>query len=324
MDETARPPVAVVMPFAGSATEAAACLQVLAAIATRPGDRVLLADNRGTAPDTYAGVEVIRAAGEGSPARARNAGAAASAQTVRGAAEPAPPTEWIAFLDADCRPAPGWLDAFFAPAPAPGTGAVAGEITATPASPRDSVAARYGASRNFLNSSTHMAHPFRPRVAAANLLVRRAAFDQVGGFREGIRAAEDTDFCWRLSDAGWGLELRPQAQAQHSYRATLGELRAQWRGYAAGRAWLGRQYAGFEPEPAAYRALRRAHLGFLPGVGHAAPTTGPRGPLPAARVNPGAPPRSARERMEFLAVDVLLGLEELRGFRDANTAGGSR
>ena len=318
-EPTARPPVTVVMPFAGSAAEAAACLRTLAAIEVRPGDRVLLADNSGTAPYELADarVEVVRAAGEGSPARARNGGAAAAA-----AAGPdgTPPSEWIAFLDADCHPRPGWLDAFFAPAPEPRTGAVAGEITAVPAAPTDPLAARYGASRNFLNSATHMAHPFRPRVSAANLLVRRAAFDAVGGFREGVRAGEDTDFCWRLYDAGWGLELRPAATATHRYRATLPQLRAQWRGYAAGRAWLGRQYEGFHPEPAVYRALRRAHLGFLPAVGRTAPTTAGAGqvPLPNARVNPGTPPRSARERAEFLAVDVLLGLEELRGFRDSN------
>ena len=304
----ARPPVTVVMPFAGTVAEAAACLATLAAIETRPGDRVILADNSATAPAPSSGVEVVHAAGEGSPARARNAGAAAAG------------TDWLVFLDADCRPRPGWLDGFFDPVPEPGSGAVAGEIDADAATAGDSLAARYGASRNFLNSATHMAHPFRPRVSAANLLVRRQAFDAVGGFREGILAAEDTDFCWRLYDAGWGLEVRPHATAVHAYRPTLAELRAQWRGYAAGRAWLGRQYDGFHPEPALYRALRRARLGFLPGVGATAPTTGPRGPLPAARVNPGTPPRSARERLEFLAVDVILGLEEIRGFRRSNAA----
>ena len=184
--------------------------------------------------------------------------------------------------------------------------------------PGDSLAARFGTSRNFLNSATHLAHPFRPRVSAANLLVRRSAFDAVGGFREGVRTAEDTDFCWRLQDAGWRLAVRPQATAGHAYRSSLRELRAQWRGYAAGRAWLGRTYDGFAPEPALKRALRRAGLGALPGVGRRAPTHGSGAPLTAARVNPGTPPRSRRERLEFLLVDILLGIEELRGFRRSN------
>ena len=308
------------MPFAGTPSEAQEALSALAALRTRPGDAVVLADNSGTAPPVvsstelpnesdHTAVRVVRATGEHSPARARNAGANAATDQP-----------WILFLDADCRPAGDLIDAFFAdPEPIPDeVGALAGEIHPLPSG--DSLAARYGASKNFLNSSTHMAHPFRPRVAAANLLVRRAAFDAVGGFREGIRAAEDTDFCWRLQDAGFTLAVRPQATAGHVYRDTLTGLRAQWRGYAAGRAWLGRTYPGFHPEPALYRALRRAGLSRLPGIGTSPRTTGPSGPLPRQRVNPGTPPRSARERVEFLFVDVLLGIEELRGLRQPNDA----
>lgn len=325
-----RPPVAVVMPFAGKAAEATACLEALRTLQVRSGDSLVLADNSGTAapatPPTgpaasdgsasdvqtsAAGanvpIKIVRATGERSPARARNAGAAATDQP------------WIVFLDADCRPSPDLIDAFFAE-PIPGeVGALAGEIHALPSG--DSLAARYGMSRNFLNSSTHMAHPFRPRVSAANLLVRREAFEAVGGFREGIRTAEDTDFCWRLQDAGFTLAVRPQASAGHVYRDTLRGLRNQWRGYAAGRAWLGRAYPGFHPEPALLRALRRAGLAWLPGVGASPPTAGPRGPLPRGRVNPGSPARSTRERLQFLLVDAILGVEELRGLRQSNDAG---
>ena len=300
-----RPPVAVVMPFAGTTAEARESLTALDALRLQDGDTVTFADNSGTAPPDDP--RVIQARGEHSPARARNAGAAATTG------------EWLLLLDADMRPSPGLIDAFFADPDEipPDAGAVAGEITAIASG--DSLAARYATSRNFLNSTTHLAHPFRPRVSAANLLVRRAAFDAIGGFREGIRTAEDTDFCWRLQEVGWTLALRPRATAGHAYRATLPQLRAQWRGYAAGRAWLGRAYPGFTPEPALKRVLRRAGLGALPGVGLAAPTTGSRGPLQKARVNPGAPPRNTRERAEFALVDVLLGLEELRGLRRSNT-----
>jgi hypothetical protein len=331
-----RPAVAVVMPFAGSPAQARGSLAALSALRTRAGDTVLLADNSaaasaaGSLPAGSAATAptVIPALGEHSPARARNAGAAAAAAVAAAAGNA---IEWLLFLDADCRPSPDLIDAFFAEPIPDGVGAVAGEIHAVPGG--DGLAARYGTSRNFLNSATHMAHPFRPRVSAANLLVRRAAFDAVGGFRQGIRTAEDTDFCWRLQDAGWTLAVRPQATAGHAYRTSLRELRAQWRGYAAGRAWLGRTYEGFHPEPALKRALRRAGLGALPGVGRCAPiqgsgaprpgtpltsTQGSGAPLTTARVNPGTPPRSRRERIEFLVVDVLLGIEELRGFRASN------
>jgi len=54
-----------------------------------------------------------------------------------------------------------------------------------------SLAARYGAARNFLSQQDHMSHPYLPRATAANLLVRRSALEEVGGFYEGLRAAED-------------------------------------------------------------------------------------------------------------------------------------
>jgi GT2 family glycosyltransferase len=312
------------MPFAGTPAEAREALRALSTLQTRPGDTVVLADNSGTAGQsppvvssttphdesdhTTTITRIVPATGERSPAHARNVGANATTQP------------WILFLDADCRPSPDLIDAFFASAePIPDDlGALAGEIYALPSG--DSLAARYGASKNFLNSSTHMAHPFRPRVAAANLLVQRHAFDAVGGFTEGIRAAEDTDFCWRLIDAGFTLAVRPEATAGHVYRDTLTGLRAQWRGYAAGRAWLGRTYPGFRPEPALYRALRRAGLSRVPGIGRNPRTSGANGPLPRKRVNPGTPPRSTGERLEFLFVDIVLGIEELRGLRRSNDA----
>ena len=53
--------------------------------------------------------------------------------------------------------------------------------------------------------------------AAACLLVRRAAFDAVGGFDEGFRPAwfEDVDFCRRLRAAGWRILLEPRARVVH-------------------------------------------------------------------------------------------------------------
>jgi hypothetical protein len=165
------------------------------------------------------------------------------------------------------------------------------------------VAERYGASRSFLSQSAHLSHPYLPRAVAANLLVRRTAFEEVGGFYEGLRAAEDTDFSWRLQRAGWLLELRTEAAVEHRYRTTLRQLRAQWRGYAAGRAWLRRRYPDFAPEP----ALRRA---FARGLRRR------RGATPSS---PRGRPRSSRvERVQHTALDAMLGVEELAGFALSN------
>src|SRR5579875_2688523 len=266
-------------------------------------------------------VRLLGAHGERSPAHARNAGAAAAANA------------WILFLDADTVPRPGLLDAFFAGGVNERVGALAGEIL--PAAPSGGLAARYSAARNFLGQREHFAHPYRPRAAAANLLVRREAFEQLGGFCEGVRAAEDTDFSWRLQEAGWRLELRP--------RATVSQLRRQWRGYAAGRAWLARRHRGFRPEPAAARALRRLRRGGPrrrprraanppaanpPAANRLAanplaanpPAANPLAVSPLA-ANPPAAGRTAPggwERGSFLGLDVLLGLEELAGLLLSN------
>jgi hypothetical protein len=284
-----RPAVTVVMPFAGDHASARDALRTLHDLRTQPGDQLILADNSGLGLTNH-GVTVVRADGERSPAHARNAGALHARN------------DWILFLDADTRVPEELLDAYFAEPIADEVGALAGEVLA--ASGHDTLAGRYGASKGFLNQAAHLAHPYLPRAVAANLLVRKAAFDQLGGFYEGLRAAEDTDFSWRLQQAGWRLELRPQARVEHLYRSTVRELRRQWRGYAAGRAWLRRRYRDFVPEPALSRAARR----LLRGASrrHAA-APAPTGATPAQR----SPRR-------YLVLDAVLGLDELAGFALSN------
>ena len=301
------------MPFAGTVDEARLALGSLTALELGHDDELILADNCGAAlglaQACAPSVRVIDARGERSPAHARNAGAAAG------------DGEWILFLDADTVAPPELLHRYFAEPIADDVGAVAGGIVAAPLAPSAGIVARYGAHKNFLDAGAHLAHPFLPRAAAANLLVRRAAFDAVGGFFEGLRAAEDTDFSWRLQRAGWTLTGRPSATVQHAYRDSVGALRRQWRGYAAGRAWLGRRYPGFEPRPAvlraARRALRRAGSGSCSQAAAASsppPRRHPGDGSALLQTNSPPVPVADRDRLAFGALDALLGVEELLGF----------
>jgi N-acetylglucosaminyl-diphospho-decaprenol L-rhamnosyltransferase len=53
-------------------------------------------------------------------------------------------------------------------------------------------------------------------VSGACFLVRREAFDAVGGFDEAyFMYLEDVDLCWRLGRAGWGAGYEPAAGVMH-------------------------------------------------------------------------------------------------------------
>ncbi|MDE3134172.1 MAG: glycosyltransferase [Acidobacteriota bacterium] len=291
-----RPAVSVVVPFAGSREQADAVVAMLRVLDTQPGDELIIADNSGTAAPPAGRISVVRAAGEASPAHARNAGAAAAKN------------DWILFLDADVVAPADLLDSFFAQPLDQHAGAVTGDIAGIPDT--RTLAARYGTARNFLGQRSHVSNPVRPRASSANLLVRRAAFEQTGGYTEGIRAAEDTDFSWRLQAAGWTLGFNEHAVVRHAYRTTLRGLGRQWRGYAAGARWLSQQYPDFKPDPGLNRGIRLLlkRVGIGPGVAFRAD----------GRTSAASAQLSRSDRLQFLFVQIYLAIEEQIGLRMSN------
>ncbi len=99
--------------------------------------------------------------------------------------------------------------------------------------------------------------------AGAFLLLRRDAFEEVGGLDEGFHPLwfEDVDLCRRLLDAGYRLRFNPAATARHAGGHSVGSLSPEGRQ----RAWYGGmlRYAGKHFPPGAYRRVRGAVLAGL-------------------------------------------------------------
>lgn len=63
---------------------------------------------------------------------------------------------------------------------------------------------------------------FLPRAITANLGVRRAAWEHVGGFAEDYEyGCTDTEFCWRLQLAGYTIGYAEAAVVAYRHRETL-------------------------------------------------------------------------------------------------------
>ncbi len=246
-----RPAVSVVVPFAGDADAAATTLSALARLRLAEGDEVLLADNSFDRAGGWDGLperfRVVAAADQPSSYYARNVGAEAAAN------------DWLLFTDADCQPDPGLLDAYFRGSVGSRVGALAGTIDTGAAAP--TLAARWAAARGNVDQDRTLRLGHGPAAATGNVLVRRSAWSDVGGFAEGIASGGDIEFCWRLGARGWEIERRPEARVTHPPKTTLRGLRAQVARWAAGNAWQNRRHPGASPPPRSAGQVGRAALG---------------------------------------------------------------
>jgi mycofactocin glycosyltransferase len=225
--------VTVVIPVRDRQAELARCLAGLAGMA-----RVVVVDDCSADPAAITrvasgvGANVLRRPVNGGPGAARNTGLAAAG------------TPLVAFLDSDCVPGPGWLDALLPHFADPAVGAVAPRII--PDEPGRTWLARYEGASSTLDMGTRasIVRPGSrvPYVPGAALVVRKAAAGP--GFADDMRVGEDVDFIWRLVASGWRVRYEPAATIRHQHRVRLPAWFARRKDYGTSAAPLELRHPG--------------------------------------------------------------------------------
>lgn len=259
--------------------------RLLAALRADPATArlpVVVVDDGSAVPVRADGATVLRHDVARGPAAARNAGARAAT------------TEFVAFLDSDCVPRPGWLAALLPQFADPRLALVAPRIVALPGS---GWLHPYEAAVSALDMGARPA-PVRPLssvsyVPSAALLCRRSALGP--GFDEAMRVAEDVDLVWRLTTAGWRVRYEPAAEVAHEHPAGTAEWLRRRAFYGTGAATLAARHGGVvsplvvAPDVAA--AVGLATAGGRLGLGAAAGLLGARVVRTARRLaRPDQPP----------------------------------
>lgn len=244
------PLVSVIVPVFEHAERLPACLAALAAQDYLGTHEVVVVDN-GVVGGIHAlvaqwdGVRLVREPRQGSYA-ARNRGVEAAAG------------DYLAFTDADCVPAPGWLRAgvrgLFDD---PSCGLVAGRIRVEVADLHHPTAAEL---YECVASFRQREYVERWRFGAtANLFTRREVFARVGPFDERLPSLGDRDWGRRVWEAGFALRYADEATVRHPARRSLGELLRRAMRMTGGYYGLARSR---RLSPAAL--LKDASLGLVP------------------------------------------------------------
>ena len=134
--------------------------------------------------------------------------------------------EIIVFTDAGCRPEPEWLAQLVKPL-LQDEHIAAGITISPPGNTGDSVADRLMVEGTLANRY------LKEAASTINLAFRREVYDTVGGFDEGFAYGSDTDFSWRVTDAGYRIRGVPDAIALHDTGTLRRQLR---RSYLYGKA----------------------------------------------------------------------------------------
>lgn len=172
----------------------------------------------------------------------------------------------LAFTDADCKPAPDWIERGLASFERSGADLIAGKID-VPLGDRPSAAELV----DF--SSWYDQEDFVSRGVAAtgNLWIRRAVLTSVGGFDENLMSSGDMDLTERAVGQGHRLEYDGGLVVAHPPESYLHLLKKGYRlgkGAAArGRPHIKMWLRGGDSDWRAARSSRATIHGYTPGPG---------------------------------------------------------
>jgi mycofactocin system glycosyltransferase len=280
--------VTVLIPVRDRAAELRRCLA-----AAGPGHPVLVVDDgsadpaavRATALD--AGASLLRRPVNGGPGAARNTGLASLT------------SEFVAFLDSDCEPPPGWIEELAWHFADPLVAAVAPRVVAAPGT---GPTLDQGGQPARVAPLTRVSH-----VPTAALLVRRCALG--GGFDEALRYGEDVDLIWRLTAAGWRVRYEPSAEVAHAASGSPARILHRRFQYGTSAAPLARRHRGaltpliLQPWPTVTMTALLARRPAVAAVSFALSTVLLRGRLESA----GLPARGLAKPMAIGVVQTWLG-----------------
>jgi len=171
-------------------------------------------------------MQIIRNAEQQGVAACRNTGARAAQFEV------------LAYIDSDCVASPSWLVELAPVLQDESVGAIGGMIRAYE---RESMLGRYEDVRSslFMGMQAQQMRLEGPLMylATANLLVRKALWEEVGGFAP-LTFGEDVDFCRRMLAGGSRIVYVPRGLVYHDYRTRLWSFLSIRASYASAEAAL--------------------------------------------------------------------------------------
>jgi mycofactocin system glycosyltransferase len=234
------PPVSIIIPSYNRAPELERCLRSLFALDYPTAClEIIVVDDASTdatscmleriAPEAAARgltLRIMRHATRQGVGSSRNTGANAARHDL------------LAYLDSDCVASQGWLRELVPAFQDARIGAVGGLIHAYT---KTSLLGRYedACSSLFMGTQPQPVQLAGPLtyLPTANLLVRRALWQQLGGFAA-LTQGEDVDFCRRLLQSGATMRYLPQGTVYHDYRTSWGAFLRTRVAYASAEAPL--------------------------------------------------------------------------------------